>query len=110
MAEANDLGLAGLSDQHRNFIGFQLDAKTLRKNYISYPEMFYSPIAVSPFDVMFRAKRGAKSLLIISAAKPPNTDRYEKFRKKLVYRTEKVEPFKDKTVFDLVTVSISNTS
>ena len=106
MAEANDLGLAGPTDQHQKFIGFQLDAKTLRKNYISYPEMFYSPIAVSPFEVMFRAKTGARSLLIISAAQPPNTDRYEKFRKTLVERTEKVEPFKDITVFDLATVSI----
>lgn len=105
MAEANDLGLDGLCEQHRTFVGFQLDVKTLRTNYVLHPEMFYSAVALSPLEVMFRAKRGARSLLIISAARPPNTDRYKKFRRKLVDRTEKVEPFKDITVFDYATVS-----
>jgi hypothetical protein len=107
MAEAYDLGLTGLNEQHRAFIGFQLDAKTRRKNHGRYPEMFFSPYALPQLETMFRAKKGARSLLIISAAKPVNTERYERFRKELVNRTEHDEPFKDSYVFDQDAVSFS---
>ena len=107
MAEAYALGLTGHYEQHRAFIGFQLDAKTRRKDYPRFPEMFFSTVAVPLIEVMFRAKKGARSLLIISAAEPVNTDRYERFRKELVKRTRHDEPFKDESVFAPILVGIS---
>lgn len=106
MAEAYALSLTGFPEKRRAFIAFKLDAKMLRKNYVQYPEIFYSPRAVPALDIMYRAKRAAKSLLIIAAARPVNTGRYERFRKELVKRTEHEGPFKDSTVYDVATVSI----
>ena len=107
MAEAYDLGLTSIHGQHQTFIGFQLDAKTRRKSYIRYPEMFYSHQAEPTFEVMIRAKKAARSLLIISVEQPVNTDRYERFREKLVNRTEHDEPFKFSSIYDVKTVGIS---
>ena len=104
MAEAYDLGLTGKNRPHQAFIGFQLNAKIRRKNYIRQTEMFFSPITVSPGDVMYRSMKGARSLLIISAAQPVNTNRYEKFRMKLVNRTINDPPFNTAGVYDTPTV------
>ncbi|XP_028405467.1 receptor-type guanylate cyclase Gyc76C-like [Dendronephthya gigantea] len=107
MAEAYDLGLAGfkpdLNERPRVFIGFQPDAKIRRKNYVQYPEIFFSPYAEPVLDVMFRAKKGARSLLIISAEDPVNNARYERFRNLLVKKTENDGPFKDEAIFDPLT-------
>ncbi|XP_028395101.1 receptor-type guanylate cyclase Gyc76C-like [Dendronephthya gigantea] len=103
MAEAHDLGLTKIKKPHRVFIGFQLDAKVRRTNYVRQSEMFFSTQPTNSLDLMYRSKRGSRSLLIISAAQPVNNDRYEKFRKELVRRTEYVEPFKFELEYDLVT-------
>ena len=106
MAEAYDLGLTKINKPHRVFIGFQLDAKVRRKNWVRQSEMFFSTRPINSLGLMYRSKKGSRSLLIISAAQPVNTDRYEKFRKELVRRTEYVEPFKFETQYDIATVSI----
>ena len=106
MGEAYQLGLTGTAEPHRAFIGFQLNAKIRRRNYVRQSEMFFNPYSYPARASMYRAMKGARNLLIISAAEPVNNDRYERFRKKLVWRTENEGPFKNPSVFDVRSVSI----
>jgi hypothetical protein len=105
MAQAYTMGLTETNRPHRVFIGFQLDASKRRKNYIRQSEIFFSPYAYPQTDVMYRAMKGSKSLLIISNAEPVNTERYELFRNELVHRTEYLPPFNSTTIYDIGSVS-----
>lgn len=53
---------------------------------------------------MYRAMKAARSLLVISNVRPDNTKRYNKFRMKLVNRTERVPPFKFPDIYDMKSV------
>ncbi|CAB4032083.1 atrial natriuretic peptide receptor 1-like, partial [Paramuricea clavata] len=102
MAQAYTIGLTETNRPHRVFVGFQLDASKRRKNYVRQSEIFFSPYAFPQVDVMYRAMKGSRSLLIISNAEPVNTERYETFRGKLVNRTEYDPPFNSTTVYDSI--------
>ena len=106
MAVAHNLGLTAKEKPHRAFIGFQLDAKIRRENYVRKSEFFFSNVANPVGVVQYRAMRGARALLIISAAQPRNYQRYTRFQQKLVDRTENAPPFKDRTVYDPIVVGI----
>jgi hypothetical protein len=99
MAEAHDLGLVSKDSPHRAFIGFQLDAKVRRDNYVRKTELFFSAYAYPPGEVMYRAMRAARSLLIISAAEPRNNVNYRRFQNELVRRTKEVPPFNDTNIY-----------
>ena len=65
--------------------------------------LFFNPYVLGPQERIDRqqiTRNGARSLLLISPAKPINTERYIAFKKELINRTESKEPFMDSAVFD----------
>ena len=107
MSQAYDLGLTGKSNPHRAFIGFQLQM-ALSRDIPATRDLFRSLLAPDTEEVMFRTKKAARSLLLISHDKPRNTELFQRFKNELINRTEYVQPFKSSATYDFGTVSISS--